>query len=68
MRSRIFATFPLQEIGTLAHRSDSNDSLARTISLTTELQLIPDEEDDDVYIDEPEERVLIMYVLISFRH
>jgi hypothetical protein len=61
MRDRIFATFPLQEIGVLAHRSDASDSLSRTISLTTELQLVSEGDDLDQE-DKPEERVLIMYV------
>lgn len=58
---RIFGCFPLQEIGLLAHRTDSSDSIAETISLTTELEM------DVVGLSEnTENRALIMSVLSSF--
>lgn len=38
----IFAAFALQEVGLLAARQGEEDGLARTIGLTTELQLEPD--------------------------
>jgi hypothetical protein len=48
----------LQEIGVLAHRSDEGESLARTISMTTELQLEAEAEDLDE--EKPQERALVM--------
>ncbi|GFZ43931.1 hypothetical protein JCM24511_01651 [Saitozyma sp. JCM 24511] len=39
MGDSIFATFPLQEVAVLAHRADESDSLARTVALTTQLQV-----------------------------
>jgi hypothetical protein len=56
---RIFATAILQEIGVLAIRTDSTDSLARTISMMTELQI---EEDDELVeqADTAQGRALIL--------
>ena len=56
--ARIFAAFPMQEIGTLAYRSDASESLMRTISLTTDLLIIPQAEEDEE--NKPQERALIM--------
>ncbi|WVQ72461.1 hypothetical protein IAR50_002013 [Cryptococcus sp. DSM 104548] len=39
MGDTIFAVFNLQEVATLAHRSDSKESLIHTISMTTDLQV-----------------------------
>lgn len=39
----IFSTFTLQEVGMLAHRSDPSDSIARTLALTTGLQVKPED-------------------------
>lgn len=52
---RIFGCFPLQEIGTLAHRSDPSDSITETISMTTDLEI-----DLVGQPERPEERALIM--------
>lgn len=57
---RIFGCFSLQEIGTLAHRSDISDSVGRTLALTTDLDL-----SDPVEPEKPEERALIMYVFLE---
>ena len=55
---RISATSILAEIGLLAVRGGEADSLARTISMTTELQLV---DEADVYEDDREqERALIL--------
>lgn len=60
---RIFGCFSLQEIGTLAHRSDISDSIGRTLALTTDLGV-----SNPVEPEKPEERALIMYVsLVCFR-
>lgn len=61
LRIRIFATFPLQEIGLLAHRADEDESVARTIMMSTGLQVAP-EADLDLVPDKPADRALIMYV------
>lgn len=55
---RIFATAILQEIGVLALRTDSTDSLARTISMTTELHI--EEDDELVEQGDAEGRALIL--------
>lgn len=55
----IFATFPLQEIGLLAHRTDEAESIARTVMMTTGLQVAP-EANMTVTADKPADRVLIM--------
>lgn len=60
MTHRIFGCFPLQEIGTLAHRSDPSDAITETISLTTELEM-----DLAGRPDEPENRALIMSVVAA---
>jgi hypothetical protein len=54
---RIFGCFSLQEIGTMAHRSDISDSVGRTLALTTDLDI-----SDPVEPEKPEERALIMWV------
>jgi len=48
----------LQEVGVLAIRSDEEESLARTISMTTELQLT--DETDFENEEKPQERALVM--------
>ncbi|WVQ99437.1 hypothetical protein IAU59_006572 [Kwoniella sp. CBS 9459] len=49
MGDSIFATFNLQEVAVLAHRSDPSESLAKTLSLTTDLEVSLEgaEEDED---------------------
>lgn len=57
---RIFATFPLQEVAVLAHRADESDSLARTVALTTKLQVkteVDDPSEEDARLTD---RALIM--------
>lgn len=54
----IFAAFALQEVGVLAIKNGEEDSLARTISMTTELQLTNEQEEEDD--EKPQERALIM--------
>lgn len=51
----------MQEVGLLAIRADWGESLARTISMTTELQVTEEVEDQDAK-DKPQERALIMSV------
>jgi len=55
--ARIFGCFSLQEIGAMAHRSDASDSIGRTLSLTTELDI-----SDTPQPEKAEERALIMCV------
>lgn len=45
----------------MAHRSDASDSIGRTLSLTTELDI-----SDTPQPEKSEERALIMYVPFSF--
>jgi hypothetical protein len=62
---RIFAAFALQEIGVLAAKNnDEDDSLARIISMTTELQLTNEQEESDA--EKPQDRALIMHVTTHF--
>lgn len=60
MGDSIFGTFGLQEVGLLAERNDESDTLARTLSLTTRLQITPD--DRMAVESEIPDRSLIMYV------
>ncbi|ODO09808.1 hypothetical protein I350_02025 [Cryptococcus amylolentus CBS 6273] len=46
MGDTIFAVFNLQEVATLAHRSNSKESLIHTLSLTTDLQVEAEGEDE----------------------
>nr|XP_019001214.1 uncharacterized protein I203_06410 [Kwoniella mangroviensis CBS 8507]OCF64675.1 hypothetical protein I203_06410 [Kwoniella mangroviensis CBS 8507] len=48
----IFATFNLQEIAVLAHRSESSESLIRTLQLTTDLQVSLEGEDEEEKLPE----------------
>nr|XP_019046368.1 hypothetical protein I302_05112 [Kwoniella bestiolae CBS 10118]OCF25298.1 hypothetical protein I302_05112 [Kwoniella bestiolae CBS 10118] len=48
----IFATFNLQEIAVLAHRSDPSESLIRTLQLTTDLEVSLEREDEDEKLPE----------------
>ncbi|WVO22090.1 uncharacterized protein IAS62_003415 [Cryptococcus decagattii] len=43
----IFAVFNLQEVMTLAHRSDGNESLMTTLTLTTDLKVISEGKGDE---------------------
>jgi len=56
--NRIFGCFSLQEIGTMAHKSDITDSVQRALALTSELDL-PDPQQPE----KTEERALIMSVV-----
>lgn len=56
---RIFATFLIQEIGTLALRSDPKETMTRALSLTSDLLF--DEEDPGINSLKIAERALIMY-------
>ncbi|WVO16164.1 hypothetical protein L204_103834 [Cryptococcus depauperatus] len=58
MGDSIFAVFNLQEAATLAHRSDTKESLARTLSLTTDLQVTLEGE-DDVDVEESQRTLII---------
>ena len=49
----------MHEVGVLAYRSDADESLARTISMTTELQVGSETGDEDDG-DEQQDRALIM--------
>ncbi|WWC62022.1 uncharacterized protein I303_104609 [Kwoniella dejecticola CBS 10117] len=60
MGDSIFATFNLQEIVVLAHRSDSSESLIRTLQLTTDLQVSLEDEGDDEEEEKVPERALII--------
>ncbi|ORY33952.1 hypothetical protein BCR39DRAFT_592578 [Naematelia encephala] len=60
MGDSIFATFVIQEVGVLAQRSDTNESLERTMSLTTELQVLPEEEEDETDETGPPDRALVI--------
>lgn len=58
---RIFAVFNLQEVMTLAHRSDGNESLITTLALTTDLKVTSEgKEDEESSRGSPSDRALIM--------
>ncbi|WRT66420.1 uncharacterized protein IL334_003376 [Kwoniella shivajii] len=59
MGDSIFATFNLQEIAVLAHRSDPSESLIRTLQLTTDLEVDLDGELDQEEDKEPERALII---------
>ncbi|WWC94199.1 hypothetical protein V866_001039 [Kwoniella sp. B9012] len=48
----IFATFNLQEIAVLAHRSDPSESLIRTLQLTTDLEVSLEGEEEEEKLPE----------------
>ncbi|KAE8537907.1 hypothetical protein D1P53_005968 [Cryptococcus gattii VGV] len=57
----IFAVFNLQEVMTLAHRSDGNESLITTLALTTDLKVTSEgEEDEEPSPGSPSNRALII--------
>ncbi|ORX36593.1 hypothetical protein BD324DRAFT_626451 [Kockovaella imperatae] len=60
MGDSIFAAFPMQEIGLLVHRSDPSESLMRTISLTTDLEIVPEIADATEENGEEQQRALII--------
>ncbi|OCF36814.1 hypothetical protein I316_01410 [Kwoniella heveanensis BCC8398] len=47
MGDSIFATFNLQEVAVLAQRSDASESLAKTLSLTTDLEVTLEGENEE---------------------
>lgn len=55
--NRIFGCFSLQEIGTMAHKSDITDSVQRTLILTSEVDLPHPQQPEKT-----EDRALIMFV------
>lgn len=58
---RIFAVFNLQEVMTLAHRSDGDESLITTLALTTDLKVTSEgKEDEEPSRGSPSDRALIM--------
>lgn len=58
---RIFAVFNLQEVMTLAHRSDGNESLMTTLTLTTDLKVTSEGKgDEEPSRGSSSERALIM--------
>lgn len=60
-KSRIFAVFNLQEVMTLAHRSDENESLITTLDLTTDLKVTSEgKEDEEASRGSPSNRALVM--------
>lgn len=46
-KRRIFAVFNLQEVMTLAHRSDEKESLITTLDLTTDLKVTSEGKEDE---------------------
>ncbi|KAL0250486.1 hypothetical protein I308_102664 [Cryptococcus tetragattii IND107] len=57
----IFAVFNLQEVMTLAHRSDGDESLITTLALTTDLKVTSEgKEDEEPSRGSPSDRALII--------
>ncbi|OXB39897.1 hypothetical protein J007_00319 [Cryptococcus neoformans] len=57
----IFAVFNLQEVMTLAHRSDENESLITTLDLTTDLKVTSEgKEDEEPPRGSPSNRALVI--------
>lgn len=53
--------FNLQEVITLAHRSDENESLITTLDLTTDLKVTSEgKEDEETSRGSPSNRALVM--------